>query len=674
MVSVALPVGQVRERLTVWGEDRISVAAVNGPASVVVSGEPTALEELVASCEADGVRARRVPVDYASHSAQVESIREELLATLAGIEPRAGDVSLLSTVTGELIDGSGMDAEYWYTNLRTTVQFENAVRALVEDGFGTFVEVSAHPVLAMAVQEGIDATGREAVAFGTLRRNEGGLERLFASLAEAHVRGIRVDWQSFLTNEGGRRVDLPTYAFNRERYWLESDGTVAAVAAPVDAVDARFWEAVESGDLEALSATLDLDGDQPLSSVLPALSAWRRQSREQSTVDGWRYRDSWKPVTEVASGTLSGTWLVVTPAGSAEDPAVSGTLTMLAGRGVDVRQVELDVADRGALAEQVGAAVDAAAAVSGVLWLPMADQDPASTATLVQALGDAGIDAPLWCVTRGAVSTGRSDRLMDPAQARVWGLGRVVALEHPERWGGLVDLPETIDDRVLSRLAGVLAGVAGEDQVAVRASGVFGRRLVRASRGEAVEWRPSGTVLVTGGTGALGAEVARWLVRNGAESLVLTSRRGLDAPGAVELRDELAAEGVSVTVAACDAADREALAALLAEYPVSAVFHTAGVVGRRCGGRADGGAFRRGGPSQGGRCAQSARTHQGPLGVRAVLLDGGFGRQCRAVQLRRRQRVPGRAGRAAPGRRPGCHLDRLGCLGRSGPGDRRGGR
>ncbi|WP_371501898.1 type I polyketide synthase [Kitasatospora sp. NBC_00374] len=220
MVSVGLSVEGVRERLSVWGEERISVAAVNGPSSVVVSGEPAALDELLASCEADGVRARRIPVDYASHSAQVESIRTELLEVLAEVRPRAGRIPVFSTVTGELTDGSGMDAEYWYTNLRTTVRFREAVDTLRADGFGTFVEVSAHPVLVTGLQESAEQAGCDAVTVGTLRRDEGGPRRVLASFAEAWVRGVAVDWRAAVfTGTDGPGFDLPTYAFEHENYW-----------------------------------------------------------------------------------------------------------------------------------------------------------------------------------------------------------------------------------------------------------------------------------------------------------------------------------------------------------------------------------------------------------------------------------------------------------------------
>ncbi|MEY9969414.1 acyl transferase domain-containing protein/acyl carrier protein [Streptacidiphilus sp. MAP12-16] len=427
---------------------------------------------------------------------------------------------------------------------------------------------------------------------GTLRRGEGGLERLFASLGEVQVRGVGVDWSAVFADRGARQVELPTYAFQREHYWLEAAVPTHGVAQ-VDEVDARFWQAVEHEDLDALAATLDVEGGDALGAVLPMLSAWRRQSREQSKVDAWRYRVNWKPVGESTSVELSGTWLVAIPVGHSEDVWVTGSVSALTGRGADVRQIEVDAAglDREALAALLRDVASDGASVAGVLSLLALDEVvvPAAggvsagvvgTLALVQALGDVGVGAPLWCVTRGAVSTGRSDRLASAVQAQVWGLGRVVALEHPDRWGGLLDLPESMDERALSRLLGVLAGAGGEDQVAVRSSGVFARRLVRAVRPEASAsaWQPRGTVLVTGGTGALGAQVARWLARNGAEHLVLTSRRGLDAPGAVELRDELVALGAEVTVAACDVADRDALAGLLAEFPVSGVFHTAGVL------------------------------------------------------------------------------------------------
>ncbi|MEU6112929.1 beta-ketoacyl synthase N-terminal-like domain-containing protein, partial [Streptomyces albidoflavus] len=219
MVSVPLPVERVREELTGY-DGRVSVAAVNGPASVVVSGDVQGLDELLAHWTEAGVRARRIAVDYASHSAHVEELRAELLDVLAPIEPKAGRIPVYSTVTGQVEDGSGFDAAYWFTNLRQTVEFETATRNLLRDGYGVFVESSPHPVVSLGVQETIEDTGTAPDAFtvGSLRRNDGGVGRLLTSLAELHVRGVSPDWGKVFPDTA-RRVALPTYAFQRERYW-----------------------------------------------------------------------------------------------------------------------------------------------------------------------------------------------------------------------------------------------------------------------------------------------------------------------------------------------------------------------------------------------------------------------------------------------------------------------
>src|SRR5206468_1057663 len=165
---------------------------------------------------------------------------------------------------------------------------------------------------------------------------------------------------------------------------------------------------------------------------------------------------------------------------------------------------------------------------------------------LVQALGDAGIGAPLWVLTQGAVAAEgeapASQPGPSPVQAMAWGLGRVAGLEHPDRWGGLVDVPPVLDDRAAARLGVVLAG-CGEDQVAIRGAGVLARRLVHAPPpGDGTTWTRGGRVLVTGGTGALGGHAARWVARRGAPRMVLTSRSGPVAPGTDTLDAELAAE------------------------------------------------------------------------------------------------------------------------------------
>ncbi|MFI0820602.1 type I polyketide synthase, partial [Streptomyces sp. NPDC021098] len=582
MVAVQASEDEVAPLLT----ERVSIAAVNGPSSVVISGDEDAALEIAAGFEAQGRKTKRLTVSHAFHSPLMDGMLAEFRRVAQVLEYAPPRIPVVSTVTGQVATAEELcSPEYWVRHVREAVRFLDGVRTLADKGATTFVELGPDAVLTAMAQDCLpDAEG---VAYApALRGARPEAETLTAAVALAYVRGKKAAWAAPYAGTGARTIDLPTYAFQRARYWLNAPAPVAEVASG-STVDGRFWDVVERGDVAALAGELAVDPGVSLGEALPALSSWRRQESMRSTVDGWRYGVSWRPVTDRSAGALGGSWAVVVPAGEAGGVWSAGVVRMLAERGVDVRQVELGAGDdRAALAERLRAAVGDAAVTGVVSLLALGGEEGLlRTAVLTQALGDAGVGAPLWVATRGAVSVGRSDGVVNPVQARVWGLGRVAALELPERWGGLVDLPAAADERALTRLAEVLAGVGGEDQVAVRGSGVFGRRLVRASvpasSGEG--WRPgAGSVLVTGGTGALGARVARWLVANGAGHVVLTSRRGLDAPGAVELRDELAASGARVTVAACDVADRDALAELLAsvpeELPLTGVIHTAGVL------------------------------------------------------------------------------------------------
>ncbi|GAA2098738.1 type I polyketide synthase [Streptomyces albiaxialis] len=222
MVSVAASRDAVEERIAQWGE-RISVAAVNGPSATVVSGEPEALQELLAQCEEAGVRARQVPVDYASHGPQVEALRDELTVLLADVRPSEGHVPFYSAVTAAPVSGEELGASYWFENLRNTVRFEEAIQALLADGHGVFVECSAHPVLTPGIGDIAESAGSPAVITGTLRRNEGGRARLTQSLGHLWAHGVPVDWSTFVPATG-RWVALPTYAFQRRRFWLERTG------------------------------------------------------------------------------------------------------------------------------------------------------------------------------------------------------------------------------------------------------------------------------------------------------------------------------------------------------------------------------------------------------------------------------------------------------------------
>ncbi|MGW1260314.1 acyltransferase domain-containing protein, partial [Streptomyces sp. NPDC002513] len=212
MASLAVPLEQTENILDEVGGGLV-VAAVNGPGATVVAGTPPALEALEHRCAENGIRYRRLPVDYASHSPQVEQVREQVTEALAELQPRTGTIPMYSAVTGGLIDGQRLDGEYWYTNLRQPVRFDQATATAVTDRYRAFIECSPHPVLTAALDECLHTAQTTGAVIGSLRRDDGGAHRFYTSAAEAFVAGVEVDWTHAYNPATTQRVELPTYAF-----------------------------------------------------------------------------------------------------------------------------------------------------------------------------------------------------------------------------------------------------------------------------------------------------------------------------------------------------------------------------------------------------------------------------------------------------------------------------
>ncbi|MFJ9343594.1 type I polyketide synthase [Streptomyces sp. NPDC101733] len=228
MASVAESADVVTRALAPWS-DLLTVGVVNGPRSVAVSGDPAALEEFIEKMTADGVQVRRLKAAYASHSHYVTPYRDQLLDALSDLSPKTSTVPFYSTVHGEAIDTTRLGADYWYDNLREKVLFESSVRRMTADGFRGFIEMSPHPLLTVPLQETVEDLD-DVVVLSSTRRDRDEVKTLVGSLAQLHAQGGAVDFDALIGTRA--RVDLPTYAFQRGRYWLKSSHTTTAAQAP----------------------------------------------------------------------------------------------------------------------------------------------------------------------------------------------------------------------------------------------------------------------------------------------------------------------------------------------------------------------------------------------------------------------------------------------------------
>ncbi|QLQ35714.1 type I polyketide synthase [Micromonospora robiginosa] len=504
---------------------RVALAAVNGPESVVLSGDEDAVLAAGERLAAQGRRTRRLRVGHAFHSARMDDMLADFRVVAEKLTWQPPSVPLVSDRTGRpLTDAQATDPGYWVEHVRDTVRFSTAVATLAAAGTGTFLDLGPDAALTALARECLPDA--EPAAFVPAARRElSEPAGLLAALAAVDLRGAAVRWPALFAGTDATRVDLPTYAFQHERFWPDPIRFDLA-PRPADPADGEFWSTAEGGDPAALAALLGLDGDAatgPLGDLLPALTGYRDRRRRTATLDGLRYRTGWTPVEPPAGAAPTGPCLIVGTPGDLLDtvadavraegldpvPVATGALRERLDTVTPVRVISLLPA-----VAAVHEPADTGATAAGAHVL-------AGTVALVRALTDAGVTAPLWCVTRGAVAVDADDPAPDPAVATGWGLGRVLALEHPRLWGGLLDLPAAPAGPDAALLARVVAGDGVEDQLAIRAGGLRARRLERAPAGAVEPWRPAGAVLVHGDAPVRRPHLLRRLAESGATHLLL---------------------------------------------------------------------------------------------------------------------------------------------------------
>jgi acyl transferase domain-containing protein/acyl carrier protein len=484
MAVVELSLAQAQAALAGWA-DQLAVATSNSPRSTVVAGDPAALDAWIDQMQRADVFCRRVNVDVASHSPQMERLVPELVAALAGLRTTRAGMPIYSTVEGEVVDGTRMGPAYWARNLRQTVLFGPMVERLLAAGHGVFIELGPHPILLPAIQQTADDAGQVGLTLPSMRRETSDQATLRGSLGMLYAAGYPVDWASLYPR--GRHVRLPTYPWQRQRYWFDSPG----------AADRRPRTVLQAPPAEPAAATSRPAAPDATSADV---GGWLHELR-------WRLQAGGPAATGVGEG--AGSWLILADrAGLGVElaerlVALGETCTLAFAGAVDGAlpdgAVRLDPAQPADYRDVVAAAFGPhQPPCRGIvhLWsLDMTvgtDGDPAAPPAapalgalgalyLAQALSAAAVvpAGRLWLVTRGAQAVGVADGPLAPAQAPLWGLAAVLANEQASLRCGSVDLDPAAGAGAVAALLAELSAGSVEERVAFRGPERFVARLAR---------------------------------------------------------------------------------------------------------------------------------------------------------------------------------------------------
>ncbi len=585
---------------------RVSVGAVNGPESVVVSGWAEGIAGIEGELREQGVEVKRLAVSHGFHSPQMEGMLEQWEHLAQNVNYGKPNIPLASTVTGELVeDGRMSNAHYWRRQLREPVQFMAGLKAVAAEGARIFLEIGPHPILIGMGREFVVDTGTSWLA--SLRKGRSEWRNMLEALAELYTSGAQVNWKEFDRGYGRRKLALPTYPFQRKKYRIEGRQSARDKSGVCSQFDER-------------------PSQVPFSDWFYEME-WQPKPRLTLDKNGGSTADS-SSGSEIAADELPVRprthWLIF-----ADQIGIADSLAAhLANRNEPCTLVERSTEFRKRSCGRFALRPDAREDYER-LFSELDEHDVGATQSIVflwsldSSLEDEKLDAAvmqerlsqncipiinlmqllagtqtslrtkLWIGTSGAQSLALKKGGFALLQAPAWGLGKDYALEQSEKWGGLIDIDLDASDgfkEATEHLYREISLSDGEDQVAFRGGQRFVARLVRTEcpTSQAPRFRSDRTYLITGGLGEIGLETAKWMVEQGAGCLVLLGRNvpvrttGTSEPidQRLEMVQRLEASGAQIHLVSGDVAKFEQMKALLARIeadmpPLGGIFHLA---------------------------------------------------------------------------------------------------
>jgi malonyl CoA-acyl carrier protein transacylase len=605
---------------------QVSIAAINGPESMVISGLRAAINTIITTLETKGIKTKPLNVSHAFHSPLMELMQPDFEKVAKEITFSPPQINLISNLTGQLAAAEITTPAYWCRHIRQPVRFATSMETLHQLGGNVFVEIGPKPVLLGMGRQCLPAD--VGVWLPSLRQGVDDWQQLLQSLGELYIHGASIDWSGFDQDYQRRRVVLPTYPFQRQRYWLNTikNNYNETKLLSTDSVLKLLQQGETEQLTQQLKATEQFSENEInlLPKLLKVVSQQHQKQITKEAISDWFYQIEWqsKPRQSpfVAENLSASQWLIFADQGGMA-LALANKLEQQGQHGVLVYKDTVPANASGLTAWQINPLLSTDfehllhqvsqypdLPISHLIhfWsldIPFTDDltvsaleqaqhlSCGSVLSLVQTLSQSNqlVFPRLWLVTKGAVPVGHHS--LNVAQAPLWGLGKVIALEHPDIWGGMVDLEipksnlsETNEDKLLTALLAELWNAEGEDLIALRNGHRYAARLKHCSlpASKSIRLQPDTSYLITGGLGALGLRVAQWLVAQGVRHLILMSRRPPSQP-AQETLNQLREEGVDILVANADVANESELATLLETIvntmpPLRGVVHAAGVV------------------------------------------------------------------------------------------------